>query len=122
MVFTEIFDFIKNLYTEKKETIFTVLIVAVICFVCYFLYGQLIREQDTSEKDLVALKEQQSVEIKKIREYQVDAEIQFQQEISNCHRECRQKIDSLEQFYYDKFKSLKNSIQRIENKVNIITQ
>lgn len=118
MIGIQIWEFIKSLFGEKRETLFSILIVTVLAFALYAVYDQYIKEKDVSAEDLKALKEQQREEIKKLREYQIESDIEHQQEISELNRACRVKIDSIEEYYYVKFKELRNSVKRIETKIS----
>lgn len=119
---TVVVEFVRSLFMERRETLFSILIFSLLGFALYFVYSQLTREKDVSSEDLRILKEQHVEEIKTLREYQLDADIQYQKDISTCNREKRIAIDSIEEYYYHKVKELRASVKRLETKVNQINK
>lgn len=119
---TAYMEFIRSLFGEKRETLFAILILAMLGFAINFLYTQLTNEKDTSQEDLKALKTQHNEEIKLLREYQIESEIQYQKDISACKREMRMALDSIEDYYFNKVKDLRQSVKRLELKVEQINR
>jgi len=121
-MFTGLVEFVRSLFTEKRETLFSILIFSLLGFALYFVYSQLTREKDVSSEDLRILKERHAEEIKTLRDYQLEADIQYQKDISACNRDKRVAIDSIEEYYYHKVKDLRASVKRLESKVNQINK
>ena len=121
-MFTEIFDKILLLYQEKKETVFSVLIVALLCFVIYALYTYTTEDKTFHQADLAETKARYDEEIKILRINFINAQVEFNAEITACHRDCRSKVDSLEEFYFNEFRKLKKKVDNIDNRINLITQ
>lgn len=121
-MFREIFDFIKTLFTEKRETLFGILIVTMLCFAVYFMYEQFTKVEDVSAKDIENLKVMHNEEIKTLRNERVLAENELLARLSECNRDCHRKMDSIEEVYYYKFKEFEQKVNKIENKVNTIIQ
>lgn len=115
---TGLVEFVRSLFMEKRETLFTILIFSLLGFALYFVFSQLTKEKDVSSEDLRVLKERHAEEIKTLREYQLEADIQYQKDISACNREKRVALDSIEEYYYHKVKELRQSVKRLETKVN----
>lgn len=119
---TTYIEFIKSLFGEKRETLFAILILAMLAFAINFLYTQLNNEQDNSQEDIKELKAQHIEEIKAMRQYQIESDIQYQKDLSACTRDKRIAIDSIEEYYFNKVKELRLSIKRIKNKVELINK
>lgn len=120
--FAEIFDKISTLVTEKKDVVFTILIFAILGSLSYFLSTQVIREKEVGAKDIELLKSVHLDEIKKIRDHQIDSEIEFQRSIADCKRDCRIRLDSIEDYYANKYRTLHETVKRIDKKVNDLIQ
>lgn len=118
--FKETFVWLLTLITEQKEKLFTILIFTMLGAACYFFFEQYTNEKSIGAKDIELLKSAHLEEIKKIREHQIDSEIEFQIAISACKKECRIKIDSIDDYYYHKFRNLHESVMRIDKKVNTL--
>ena len=121
-MYKELFDWIKSLLTERKDVLFSVLILAALVFTCVALYDRVGEERTIAVSDREAVKTQCQEDIRKLREYQIQAEIQFQEDLAACRRECRMKIDSIEQSYYQRFSDLHRAVKRLGQKVNTIIE
>lgn len=116
--FKAIFDWISVLLTEQKDKLLTILIFSILVALSYFLYDRVGYEKETGGKDIEALKASHMEEIKKIREYQIESEIEFQRAIADCKRDCRIRLDSIEDYYANKFRTLHETVKRIDRKVS----
>ncbi len=114
----EIISKIQELYTQKKETVFGIMVFLLLVGVIYILYGFSERTVDTCSKDIEALKMQHATEIKELRTDFINSQIEFNNEIRSCHMTCRKTIDSLDQYYYRKFLKLSERVNKINDKVN----
>lgn len=115
-------EFVRSLFTEKREALFSILVFSLLGFALYFVYSLLTREKDTNLEDVRILKEQHVEEIKALRAYQLEADIEYQREISLCNREKRIAIDSIEEYYYNKVKELRTSLKKVEAKFNLLNK
>jgi hypothetical protein len=121
-MFTEIFDKVFSLLHEKRETIFGVLIVAVLCFAIYAQYGYTTEDKTAYKADLAETKLKYDEEIKLLRINFINSQIEFNADIAACHRNCRNKVDSLEDYYFNEFRKLQKKVNNIDNKINQIAQ
>ncbi|MCC6818683.1 MAG: hypothetical protein IT245_07320 [Bacteroidia bacterium] len=121
-MFTEIFDKILSLLHEKRETIFGVLIVALLCFTIYAQYGYTNEDKASYQAEIAAAKTKYDEDIKILRVNYINAQVEFNEEISSCHRDCRAKVDSLEEFYFNEFRKLQKKVNNIDNRINQIVQ
>lgn len=115
-------EFVRSLFTEKREALFSILVFSLLGFALYFVYSLLTREKDANLEDVRILKEQHVEEIKALRAYQLEADIEYQREISLCNREKRIAIDSIEEYYYNKVKELRTSLKKVEAKFNLLNK
>lgn len=121
-MFTEIFDKVLSLLHEKRETIFGVLIVALLCFTIYAQYGYTNEDKASYQAEIAAAKTKYDEDIKILRVNYINAQVEFNEEISSCHRDCRAKVDSLEEFYFNEFRKLQKKVNNIDNRINQIVQ
>lgn len=118
----EIFDWITTLVTEQKDKLLTILIFSLLVGISYFLYNQVDREKEVGAKDIEILKAAHMDEIIKIRDHQIESEIEFQRSIADCKRDCRIRLDSIEDYYSNKFRTLHETVKRIDKKVNDLVE
>lgn len=121
-MFTEIFDKIMTLLSESREKIFGILIVALLCFVIYALYSYTTEDKTFHQTDLAETKARYDEEIKILRINFINAQVDFNAEIETCHRDCRARIDSLEDFYFNEFRRMQKKVNNIDNRINYLTQ
>lgn len=116
----ELLSQLKLLLSEKKEAVFTFLIIAL-------LVSVIILQQDTLSKtdadyleSLNKVRLNQEEEINVLRTQRINAEVYFADQLAACKKECRRTIDSLEDYYYVEFRRLHIQVSKLEEKLNLI--
>jgi len=111
---------IKDLFDKKREQVFGILIVLLLCSVIVILYQYMEADKLSHDSVTSELKKMHDAEIMALRNDFIKSQIEFNDQIRLCSSNCRNKIDSIENYYFTKFILLRDKYKQLSIKLENI--
>lgn len=111
---------LRTLLSEKKETLFTFLIIALLISVILIQQDTLSKTDSEYLESLNKVRLNQEEQINILRTQRINAEMYFADQLALCKKECRHTINSLEDYYYIEFRKLHIQVSKLEEKLNLL--